>query len=510
MKIDSNSLIGIVGAGIMGRGIAQVIARSGQKVILYDNFDGAIQNAMNSNEEDLNTLVSKGKISKEQKDTTLLNIIPSINIKDLSSCDLIIEAIIENKDIKQKIFKELEEICEDVIIASNTSSISISALANGLKKPQNIIGIHFFNPAPIMKLVEVISGLQSDKNIIKNIYDLVSLWGKKPVYVKSSPGFIVNRIARPFYAEALRVYEEGLASFATIDESIRSSGAFKMGPFELMDLIGNDTNYAVTLSTFNSYYQDPRFKPSLIQEEFVQAGLLGKKTNKGFYTYLNNKQIGRNDITKVEASKQNISEIYVYGSLGLANCLIPLFKQAGIKVHEKKANAYNYTYIEFNKIKLFLANGKMASQISKELKEKNIAQFDINIDYTSSNTITIATSLLAQKHIASHIAQLFLQINKQTIIIKDSPALIMLRTICMLVNEASCAVTNNVCDEISVDIAMQNAVNYPIGPFKWANKLGLDFILQTLNNLEDFYKDGRYRIDRGIIEKSMTQGLYYE
>lgn len=505
LKIDSNSIIGIVGAGIMGRGIAQVAAKAGHQVILYDNWDGAVDNAMKINEKELSRLVEKGKITQDQKDKTISLMKPTMEINDLAPCDLIIEAIIENKKIKQDIFKQLEDICGDVCIASNTSSISISALANGLQRPERMIGMHFFNPAPIMKLVEVISGLQSDQQLIEDVHALANAWGKKAVYVKSSPGFIVNRIARPFYAEALRIYEEGVSNFATIDESVRSGGKFRMGPFELMDLIGNDTNYSVTESTFDSYFSDPRFKPSLTQQEFSQAGLLGRKSGAGFYKYEEGKQSGREEVTKVTASNNKISEITVCGSLGVADELIPLFKKAGVNVIREEGEGY----IKFNEIKLFIANGKMASEISRDLGEKNIAQFDISIDYELSTSITIATSLLAQQHVASNIAVLFNEIGKETIIIKDSPGLIISRIIAMLVNEASSTVTNGVCDECSVDIAMENGVNYPIGPFKWADKVGSEYILTVLNNLENFYKDTRYRADRGIIEKNIMGGKYY-
>lgn len=506
LKIDSNSIIGIVGAGIMGRGIAQVAAKAGHEVILYDSWDGAVENAMSINNKELNRLVEKGKISQEECDKTISLMKPTKQINDLAPCDLVIEAIIENKDIKQDVFKQLEDICGDVVIASNTSSISISALANGMKRPDRVIGMHFFNPAPIMKLVEVISGLQSDQSIVEDVHALATAWGKKAVYVKSSPGFIVNRIARPFYAEALRVYEEGVSDFTTIDEVIKSSGKFRMGPFELMDLIGNDTNYSVTESTFNSYYQDPRFKPSLTQQEFAQAGLLGRKSGSGFYIYEGRDKISRTKLSLVEPSNNKISELTVCGDLGVANELIPLFKKAGINVMEDSGDGY----IEFNGIKLYLANGKMASQISKELGEKNIAQFDINIDYELTQYITISTSLLAQHHVASNIAALFAQIDKEVLQMKDSPAMLTLRTVAMLVNEASSTVTNGVCDEKSADIAMENGVNYPIGPFKWADKLGIDTVLQALNALEDFYKDTRYRADRGLIEKSILGGKYYE
>ncbi len=506
MKLDSNSVIGIVGAGIMGRGIAQVAAKAGHKVVLYDNWDGAVDNAMKINEKELSRLVQKGKITQESKDITISLIVPTMDINDLSPCRLIIEAIIENLEIKQKVFKEIEEICEDVVIASNTSSISISALANGMKKPQNIIGMHFFNPAPIMKLVEVIAGLLSDKKVVQDVYDLARSWGKKAVHVKSSPGFIVNRIARPFYAEALRIYEEGVCDFATIDEAIRSSGKFRMGPFELMDLIGNDTNYAVTESTFNSYYQDPKFKPSLTQQEFSQAGLLGRKSGIGFYEYKDSKQQGRDDFSTVLASNLEINNITICGDLGVANKLIFMFENSGIKVDKKDGDGY----ISFNGIKLYLANGKMISQISKENNEKNIAQFDVSLDYENSLHVTVATSLLANKDTKNHIAALFEKIDKKVLLVKDTPAMIMLRTVCMLVNEASSAVTCGVCDVKSADVAMENGVNYPIGAFKWADYLGIDFVLAVLNHLENFYKDGRYRADRGLIEMNILENSYYE
>jgi len=505
MKLDKNACIGIVGAGIMGRGIAQVVAKCGHCVVLYDNWVGAVDNAMKINEQELSKLVQRGKLTQAKKEETIALIRPTMNIDDLAGCDLIIEAIIENLEIKQKLFKELEEICGDVVIASNTSSISISALANGMQRPQNIIGLHFFNPAPIMRLVEVIYGLQSDKKIIENAYALANSWGKKAVLVKSSPGFIVNRIARPFYAEALRVHEEGVSDFATIDEVVRSHGAFRMGPFELMDLIGNDTNYAVTKSTFDSYYQDPRFKPSFTQLEYAQAGLLGRKSGKGFFEYQERKQLGRDDINLAKVSGKTIDEIFVHGELGVAESLIPLFKKAGIRINKKEGTGF----LECNGVILYVANGKMASEVSKELDCKEVAQFDIALDYEASESIAVAISLLANQNTLNTITSLFAKIGKKTLIVKDSPALIMMRTVCMLVNEASSAVTNGVCDIPSADVAMENGVNYPIGPFKWADKLGVGCIVTALDRLEAFYKDTRYRTDRGLIEKNLIGSKYY-
>lgn len=497
MSLDKNSIIGVVGAGVMGRGIAQVAAKAGHRVILYDNFDGAVDNAMSANEKELSRLVQKGKISEDFMIKTISMIEPTMEIKKLAPCDLVIEAIIENKEIKQKIFKELEEICSDVVIASNTSSISISALANGLKYPQKLIGIHFFNPAPIMKLVEIIEGLQSDKTLVKEAHTLINSWGKKAVFVKSSPGFIVNRIARPFYAEALRLYEEGVGDFALLDESIKSGGKFRMGAFELMDLIGNDTNYAVTCSTFDSYYQDSRFKPSITQKEFVDAGLLGRKSGQGFYMYSDGKKVAK-PISYVKPSNIQIDKIEICGSLGIASSLIGLFEKAGIHVTQSDGDGH----IKFNNINLYLADGQMASQKALHVKE-NCAQFDICLDYENTDSITIATALQATQETKEHVAALFNKIGKKTLHVKDSPALITLRTIVMIINEASATVTNGVCDEASADVAMENGVNYPIGPFKCVQKLDITHVLNTLDNLESFYQDTRYRADRGLMERYM-------
>lgn len=497
--LDKNSIIGIIGAGVMGRGIAQVAARAKHSVILYDNFDGAVENAMNANEKELAKLVEKGKITQETKELTMSKIQPSKQISDLKDCDLIIEAIIENKEIKQKIFKELENICkQSVVIASNTSSISISALANGLKRPANLIGIHFFNPAPIMNLVEIIKGLQSDELIVKEAHALITSWGKKAVFAKSSPGFIVNRIARPFYAEALRLYEEGVSDFATIDESLRNNGGFRMGAFELMDLIGNDTNYAVTCSTYDSYYQDKRFEPSITQKEFADAGLLGRKSNGGFYNYENGKKIPQNPKI-ANPTNEDIKEITIKGDLKFASSLIELFEATNLKVNKTSGDGC----ISFNGIDLYLADGLMISQ--KE--NPNSAQFDISLDYKNTTSILIATSLKAKKGIENSIAALFAKIQKQVLVIKDSPALISLRVIASIINEANSAIMNGICDEASADIAMENGVNYPIGPFKWLNLLGIDYVLETLNNLENFYKDTRYRANRILIEKQILKEI---
>lgn len=278
--------VGIIGSGTMGSGIAQVAATSGCKVKLYDTNQAALDKAKSALEKILARLVEKGRIDNTEKSRIQNNISYIVKLKDLADSDLTIEAIIESLDIKKKVFSELETyVSNDCIIASNTSSLSIASIAASLKKPERCIGIHFFNPAPLMQLVEVIPAIQTSKEVLENSIKIISDWKKVVAVAKDTPGFIVNRVARPFYGESLRIYEEGIADFATIDHSLKSIGGFRMGPFELMDFIGNDVNYTVTETVFTAFYFDPRYKPAFTQKRFAEAGYLGRKSGKGYYNY---------------------------------------------------------------------------------------------------------------------------------------------------------------------------------------------------------------------------------
>jgi len=278
--------VGIIGSGTMGSGIAQVAATAGCIVKLYDTKQVALDKSKAALEKILNRLIEKGRIDATEKERIQGNISYVDSLKDLGDSDLTIEAIIENLDIKQKVFSELETyLSEDAIIASNTSSLSIASIASALKNPARCIGIHFFNPAPLMKLVEVIPAIQTSQEVVDKAIQTISDWKKVVAVAKDTPGFIVNRVARPFYGESLRIYEEGLANFATIDNALRTLGGFRMGPFQLMDFIGNDVNYTVTETVFTAFYFDSRYKPSFTQKRLSEAGYLGRKTGKGYYNY---------------------------------------------------------------------------------------------------------------------------------------------------------------------------------------------------------------------------------
>jgi 3-hydroxybutyryl-CoA dehydrogenase len=270
----------------MGAGIAQVAAQCGNKVIVIDTNSSALEKAKNSLQITLNKLVEKQKISID-KSTEIVNSISwETNIEMLKNSDLVIEAIVENIAIKQKLFEDLEAVvsCE-CILATNTSSLSVTSIASACNKPERVIGVHFFNPAPLMELVEIVPALQTSSEITQKTKAIIDSWNKKTVTTKDTPGFIVNRIARPFYSEAIRIYEEGMASMETIDYAMKTIGGFKMGPFELMDLIGHDVNYTVTETVWTAFYFDPRYTPSFTQKRLVEAKWFGKKTGRGFYNY---------------------------------------------------------------------------------------------------------------------------------------------------------------------------------------------------------------------------------
>jgi len=281
--------VAIIGCGTMGRGIAQIAAQHGHQVTVYDIEQNALASAEQALEKILARLEEKGRITAADRERALAAITWSSNLSEISDARLLIEAIVENTEIKRKIFRDAEElVSDDCIIASNTSSLSIASLASVLKRPERFVGIHFFNPAPLMPLVEIVPGISSAESTTKLARKIIDSWGKVTVEAKDTPGFIVNRIARPFYGESIRILEEGVADVATIDWALKELGGFKMGPFELMDLIGNDINYAVTETVFKEFFYDPRYRPSFTQKRLVEAGMLGRKSGRGYYDYTEN------------------------------------------------------------------------------------------------------------------------------------------------------------------------------------------------------------------------------
>ena len=381
--------IGVIGAGSMGSGIAQIAATNECKVLLFDNDPKALIKALEKLENILNRLVQKNKINQLQSEKIISRISTVENLVELSSCDLVIEAIIEDIDVKKNIFSELDVICpKSTILATNTSSLSVTSIASSCKFPERVIGIHFFNPAPIMPLVEIIPCIQGSDETLKISKKLIDSWGKVAVIAKDTPGFIVNRIARPFYGEALRIYEEGIANFETIDYAMTEIGGFRMGPFTLMDFIGNDVNYAVTESVFKSFYFDPRYKPSFTQKRHAEAGWFGKKSNRGYYDYS-----------------------------------------------------------------------------SEELR----------------------------------------------VVSKDRAVLVSIcnRILFMLINEAADALFLNIATKEDIDLAMTKGVNYPKGLLKWADEIGIEKCVNSLDQLYNEYKEDRYRCSPLLRRMVNSKSKFY-
>lgn len=279
-------VVGVLGAGTMGSGIVQVAAQNGHDVVLVDLNSKILEKSKEQLTKIMGRLVEKGKITGQEAEDIKSRVTYSEDIHDFSKCGLVIEAIIEDLEIKSHVFTQLEQIVpKGCILASNTSSLSIASIGASLSDPGKVIGIHFFNPAPLMPLVEIIPAVQTEEETLEKAKAIIDGWGKVTVLCKDTPGFIVNRVARPFYGEALRIYEEGIADFATIDWAMTELGGFRMGPFTLMDYIGNDVNYTVTETVFKAFYYDPRYKPSFTQKRHAEAGYLGRKSDRGYYNY---------------------------------------------------------------------------------------------------------------------------------------------------------------------------------------------------------------------------------
>lgn len=283
--IGPRSVIGVLGAGAMGGGIAQVAAAAGHPVLLGDSRPEAVDQALNALRGRMDRDVEKGRRTREEADQILARVAAIKDYGEFAPVGLVIEAIVEDLDVKRQVFAALESAAPDAILATNTSSLSVTAIASACQRPDRVLGVHFFNPAFLLPLVEIVPGHATDQVLASQVRDLVDGWGKTTVMAQDTPGFIVNRLARPFYGESLRILEEGVADVATIDWAMREIGGFRMGPFELMDLIGNDVNHAVSESVFAAFYNDPRYRPSMLQRRMVAAGLLGRKTGRGWYDH---------------------------------------------------------------------------------------------------------------------------------------------------------------------------------------------------------------------------------
>ncbi|HEB4875009.1 TPA: 3-hydroxyacyl-CoA dehydrogenase [Kluyvera ascorbata F0526] len=461
--------VAVIGGGTMGAGIVEVAASAGHSVLLYDISAEAITRAIDGIAQRLSARVSRGKVSAGQAQALLARITPATELTQLADAQLVIEAASERLEIKKALFSELAEICSpSALLTSNTSSISITAIAAGIKHPERVAGLHFFNPAPVMKLVEVVSGLATSTEVVEQLCQCVSGWGKQPVRCRSTPGFIVNRVARPFYAEAWRALEEQVASAEVIDAALRDGGGFPMGPLALTDLIGQDVNFAVTCSVFNAFWQDRRFLPSLLQQELALAGRLGKKSGHGVYRWPVENQ--------------------------------PELALAAVSADRAANTVKSDVVTELDDVLLLETTGETALALSVQHQRPVVVY-----DHAAGNTVVLAGAPTNPGSATDKAVYYFQQQGKNVLRIADYPGLLVWRTVAMLANEALDAVQKGVANADDIDTAMRLGVNYPRGPLAWGESLGWGRVLRLLENLQRHYGEERYRPSALLRQKALME-----
>ncbi|MCV2360107.1 3-hydroxyacyl-CoA dehydrogenase [Paucibacter sp. TC2R-5] len=491
------ALIGVVGAGVMGAGIAQVAAQAGHAVLLLDLREGAAASAIAQTARALDALVAKGRMEAVECAAVLARIQPAQSMAELKDAALVIEVIVEKLEPKQTLLRELDALLgEGAIIASNTSSISVTALANGMQNPGRLVGMHFFNPVPLMKLVEVVWGAETEASVAEVIEALARRWGKTPVHAKSTPGFIVNRIARPFYAEALALLQEQAATPALIDRALRAAG-FRMGPCELMDLIGHDTNFLVTQSVFEANFGDKRYMPSLVQKALVDGGRLGRKVGKGFY-------IGLPEAAgPVEAPKQALAAIGVVGRGPLVDTLAACLDLKGLTY--TRGESADWNGLSVGDVHVHLSSGVTAAQLAAEWRHPQLAVMDWPLAPGRVDALALSVAPQLDDAGLAAIEDVWRALGWQPLRMRDVPGLAVARTVAMLVNEGCDAVWQGVCDERAADLACKLGVNYPAGPFEWLPLIGAPALVATLDGLFAAYRSERYRVSPLLQQRRWSE-----
>jgi 3-hydroxybutyryl-CoA dehydrogenase len=470
----------------MGVGIAQVAAQAGHTVMLFDTREGAAAEGRDKLAKTLDALVTKGKLGAPDVAQTLARVQPIAALDAAASARLVVEAIVENLAIKRSLFQQIEAIVgPDCVLTTNTSSISVTAIANGLQHPQRLVGMHFFNPVPLMKLVEVVSGLQTDPAVAAAIFDLSQVWGKVPVHARSTPGFIVNRIARPYYAETLALLLEQAAAPGVLDACLRAAG-FRMGPCELMDLIGHDTNLAVSQSVYEANFFDKRFVPSLVQREMVDGGLLGRKSGRGFYDYAHGHAAPELD-TVNRLILPSAKLLRVHGRGAVADGFAAALERSNLAF--LRVIGSDWLGLEVDGSQLRLTDGRSASELGSE-----VAVFDHVRTVGQDAVLAWAPASRASAAWTSAAARWLAVLGFRPQRVSDTPGLVVARTLAMLINEAADAVLQGVCTPEGADAAMKLGVNYPAGPFEWLAQWNAPAVIALLDALDAHYRGERYRV----------------
>ncbi|MEO3972720.1 3-hydroxyacyl-CoA dehydrogenase [Streptomyces sp. CAU 1734] len=489
--------VAVVGTGTMGQGIAQVALVAGHPVRLHDTAPGRAAEAVAAIGARLDRLVDKGRLDAAARDAARARLHPADALAELADSALVVEAIAERLDAKRELFRALEEIVSgECLLATNTSSLSVTAIAGGLRRPGRVVGLHFFNPAPLLPLVEVVSGFATDPAVAECARATVAAWGKTPVSCADTPGFIVNRIARPFYAEAFAIHEDRAADPATTDAVLRESGGFRMGPFELTDLIGQDVNEAVTHSVWESFFRSPKFTPSLLQRRLVEAGLLGRKSGRGWYDHTAG-AVRPEPHTAAPAGAP--AYVIAEGGLGVAAELLELIAESGVALRREA---------EDDGSKLVLPGGGQLvpadGQTSGEFRD--VVYFDLALDYRTAGRIALSAAPHTTARTLSEATGLFQALGKKVSVIADVPGMIVARTVAMLIDLAADAVAKGVASEEDIDTAMRLGVSYPLGPLEWNRRLPSHWAHDLLEAVhERVPAGGRYAPSLALFQLSCAR-----
>ena len=498
---DGLPLVGVIGAGTMGAGIAQVAAVAGHRVLLADAVDGAAGRAIGRIRERVKAQVARGRL---EADPDALDIIPA-QVSGLAGAGVVVEAVVEDLGVKRALFAELERVVPaGCLLASNSSSLTPTAMAAGLAHPGRLVGLHFFNPVPVMRLVEVISGLATAAEAADRAEALARAWGKTVVRSAATPGFIVNRIARPYYAEAWRLLEEHAAAPAVIDAVLTGAGGFRMGPFALMDLIGHDVNESVTRSVWASFGNDPRFAPSLAQRSLVEAGWLGRKTGRGCYDYADG---ATPPVPAPAPPRPGPAFVISHGDSELA----PLLARSGVTVQDAgagpgEAQEAAHGLVELPGGPLLARSAGATASALAAAAGRPVIVVDRTLDDATATAIAVAPSAGCPADALDLAVGLLQAAGLTVFVIDDVPGLIVTRTVAMLANLAADAVAGRVASAADIDTAMRLGVNYPQGPLAWAGRWGLPSVLATLDELENWYRDGHYRPSPLLRRAALTNG----
>lgn len=481
---DKNTTVAICGAGAMGAGIAQVAAQARHNTIVLDQNEEALARGRASVDKGAAALLKRGKIDEAEADALKARVHWTLDLEALKVAGLVIEAIVETPEIKQSLFERIEAVTSDsAILATNTSSLSVTGLAAQLKRPRRFVGLHFFNPAPIMKLVEVVSGADTDPDIAAAALRLMESWGKVAVNARDVPGFIVNRVARPFYGEGWRALEEGVADAATLDFLYKDLAGFRMGPLELGDLIGHDINTAAAKSVFEAYYGRTRFTPSLAQEQLAAAGRLGRKTGRGVYDYSE----GAEKPGPGFESTATANDLEIRLSAEAVGPIVSYLDHLGVAYSTD--DALEAPCAAIGDTLLDVTFGATANERAHELNAPFVT-LDWMRDAKSASAIVFAASDEKARQAALHLAA---RANKQAVEIADRPGMVVFRTLAQLANCAADAIRDQVADAESIDKAMMNGVNYPFGLMAWASEVGYGNVVSALETIADWTGDQIYR-----------------